>query len=128
MQTSLLGIAIKAKQDKKYKFGNLYELINKQALHEAWKRINKSSAAGVDKETAREFREHIEENIEEMVEEFKSKKYKAKLVKRVWMPKGQNDKRPLGLPTLRDKIIQRAVSDILEAIFEQDFINDSYWI
>ena len=52
MQTSLLGIANKAKQDKKYKFGKLYELIDKEALYEAWRKINKSSAAGVDKETA----------------------------------------------------------------------------
>jgi len=126
MQTSLLGIANKAKQDKKYKFGNLYELINKKALYEAWRKINKRSAAGVDKETARDFKENLNENLDMMLEELKNKKYKAKLVKRVYIPKGKDQLRPLGLPTLRDKIIQRAAANILEAIYEQDFIEDSY--
>jgi group II intron reverse transcriptase/maturase len=126
MQTSLLGIAMKAKQDKKYKFGNLYELIDKQALYKAWEKINKSAAAGVDKETAKKFKEKLETNLDGIVEELKSKKYKARLVKRVWIPKGPKDKRPLGLTAVRDKVIQRAVADILEAIYEQDFIKDSY--
>jgi RNA-directed DNA polymerase len=55
MQTSLRGIATKAKQDKKHRFGNLYGLINRQALYQAWADINKKAAAGVDKETAKEF-------------------------------------------------------------------------
>ncbi|TYQ18126.1 UNVERIFIED_CONTAM: group II intron reverse transcriptase/maturase [Acetivibrio alkalicellulosi] len=123
---SLLGIANKAKQDKKYKFGNLYELINKRTLYEAWRRINKGSVAGVDKETVKEFKANLESNLDEMVNELKNKKYKAKLVKRVYIPKGEKGRRPLGLPVLRDKIIQRAAASILEAIYEQDFIENSY--
>lgn len=126
MQTSLLGIAQKAKQNKKYKFGNLYELIDKYALLQAWRQINKGAASGVDRETAKEFKKNIEANLEEMLEELKNKKYKARLVKRVFIPKGKDGKRPLGLPVLRDKIIQRAAANILEAIYEQDFIEDSY--
>jgi RNA-directed DNA polymerase len=126
MQTSLLGIANKAKQDKKYKFGNLYELINKEALYKAWQKINRSSAAGVDRETAKEFKANLDENLNSILEELKNKKYKARLVKRVYIPKGKNQLRPLGLPVLRDKIIQRAAAGILEAIYEKDFINDSY--
>lgn len=126
MQTSLLGIANKAKQDKKYKFGNLYELINKRTLYEAWRRINKGAVAGVDKETVAEFKVNLESNLDEMVNELKNKKYKAKLVKRVYIPKGEKGVRPLGLPVLRDKIIQRSAASILEAIYEQDFIEDSY--
>lgn len=126
MQTSLLGIANKAKQDKKYKFGNLYERINKVGLYEAWRKIKKSSAAGVDRETAKGFKANLDENIETMLEQLKTKKYRAKLVKRVYIPKNKNELRPLGLPALRDKIIQRAAADILEAIYEQDFIKDSY--
>ncbi|WP_010252825.1 RNA-directed DNA polymerase [Acetivibrio cellulolyticus] len=126
MQTSLLGIAQKAKQNKKYKFGNLYELIDKYALLQAWRQINKGAASGVDRERAKEFKKNIETNLEEMLEELKTKKYKARLVKRVFIPKGKDGKRPLGLPVLRDKIIQRAAANILEAIYEQDFIEDSY--
>lgn len=126
MQTSLRGIAIKAKQDTAYKFGNLYGMINKQSLYEAWKNIKKNSATGIDKETASEFNKNLEENIESMLTELKNKKYKAKLIKRVNIPKGEGKFRPLGLPVLRDKIIQRAASDILEAIYEQDFLKSSY--
>lgn len=63
MPTSLQGIAQKAKQIKKYRFRNLYRLLNHQALHEAWRRINKRAAAGVDKVTAKEFAENLDTNI-----------------------------------------------------------------
>ena len=126
MQTSLQGIARKAKQDKKYQFGNLYGLIDKTALYIAWKDINKKSAVGVDKESAKEFERNLDANLETIIEELKNKKYKAKLVKRVYIPKGNGKMRPLGLPTLRDKIVQRAVANILEAIYEQDFLKCSY--
>jgi RNA-directed DNA polymerase len=126
MQTSLRGIARKAKQDSKYRFGNLYGMLNKQALYFAWLDTNKKAAAGVDKETAKEFEKNLEENLETLVEELKSKKYKARLVKRVNIPKGEGKVRPLGLPVLREKIVQRAVASILEAIYEQDFLECSY--
>lgn len=126
MQTSLRGIARKAKQEKKYQFGNLYGLIDKNALNLAWKDINKKSATGVDKETAKEFERNLDANLKMIVDELKTKKYKAKLVKRVYIPKGNGKMRPLGLPTLRDKIVQRAVANILEAIYEQDFLKCSY--
>lgn len=126
MQTSLRGIATKAKQDEKYRFGNLYGMINKEALMIAWKNINKNSAAGIDRETAKEFRENLEENLNDMLSMLKSKKYKAKLIKRVNIPKGEGKTRPLGLPVLRDKIIQKAAATILEAIYEQDFLRCSY--
>ncbi len=126
MQTSLWRIARKAKLNKKYKFGNLYGLINEVALYKAWRKINKSASAGVDKITAKEFGANIEENIKGIVQDLKNKKYKAKLVKRVYIPKSNNELRPLGIPALRDKLVQRAVADILEAIYEEDFIDDSY--
>jgi len=126
MQTSLRGIAIKAKQKKNHKFGNLYRLLNKDALYLAWKEINKKAATGVDGETVMEFERNLDANLDTIVEELKSKKYKAKLVKRVNIPKGNGKTRPLGLPALRDKIVQKAVANILEAIYEQDFLKCSY--
>ena len=126
MQTSLRGIARKAKQNRNYKFGNLYGLLNKEALYQSWKAINKKAAVGIDKETAKEFENNLDEKLEELVEELKSKRYKARLVKRVNIPKGNGKTRPLGLQTLRDKIVQKAVANILEAIYEQDFLKCSY--
>ena len=126
MQTSLWGIARKAKQQKNHKFGNLYGLLNKDALYLAWKDINRKAATGDDGETAIEFERNLDANLDTLVDELKSKKYKAKLVKRVNIPKGNGKTRPLGLPALRDKVIQRAVANILEAIYEQDFLKFSY--
>ena len=91
MQTSLLGIARKAKQDKNYKFGSLYGLLNKEALYIAFRDINKNAASGVDKETSKEFERNLSENLDTLVDELKSHQFKAKLVKRVYIPKG-NDK------------------------------------
>ena len=126
MQTSLRGIARKAKQNRNYKFGNLYGLLNKEALYQAWRDINKNAAVGIDKETAIEFGNNLDEKLEELLKELKGKRYKARLVKRVNIPKGNGKTRPLGLPTLRDKIVQKAVANILEAIYEQDFLKCSY--
>lgn len=131
MQTSLLGAVNRAKHNKKYKFGNLYELINKKALYEAWRKINKGSAAGVDKETVRDFKVNLDVNMDAMLGQLKKKKYKAKLVKRVYIPKGNNDLRPLGLPALRDKIIQRAAASILEALltfFFFGYFHPTNWV
>jgi len=126
MQTSLRGISKKAKQEKDYRFGNLYGLLDKNALYTAWKDINKKAAAGVDKVTAKEFEKNLDQNLEELLEELKEKKYKAKLERRDNIPKGKGKTRPLGIPTIRDKILQRAVARILEAIYEQDFLKSSY--
>lgn len=126
MQTSLRGIARKAKQDKNHKFGNLYGMLNKAALYQAWRDLNKNAASGIDRETAKEFAENLDTNLDALLEELKSKRYRAKLVKRVYIPKGNGKTRPLGLPALRDKIVQRAVANILEAIYEQDFLRCSY--
>ncbi len=95
-------------------------------MYLAWREINKKSASGVDKETAKEFAVNLDTNLETMVEELKSKRYKAKLVNRVYIPKSNGKMRGLGLPALRDKIVQRAAASILEAIYEQDFLKCSY--
>ena len=106
MQTSLRGIARKAKQDKKHRFGNLYGMLDKAALYQAWRDMNKNAAPGVDKETAKEFEENLDNNLNLLLEKLKSKGYRAKLVKRVYIPKGKDKTRPLGLPALQDRIVQ----------------------
>src|SRR5690554_3085481 len=126
VQTSLEGISKKAKREKKYRFRDLYRQINYGALKLAWKKLNKKAAAGVDKITAREFEKNLEENLKNILESLKGKRYHAKLVRRKYIDKGNGKKRPLGIPALSDKIVQRAAADILEAIYEQDFIEKSY--
>ncbi len=126
VQTSLRGIAQKAKRNPKYRFRNLYHLLNINHLKQAWKRLNKKASAGVDKVSAKEFADNLEENLLGIVSQLREKRYKAKLVKRVYIPKSKDKTRPLGIPATADKVLQSAAATILEAIFEEDFSPQSY--
>ena len=126
MRTSLQGIAQKASRLKKYRFQNLYRLLNYNALAEAWRNNNKKAAAGVDKITAKEFAGDLEKNLADLAKQLVKKRYRAKLVRRVDIPKGEGKTRPLGIPAIADKLVQSAAAKVLEAIFEQDFCSSSY--
>ncbi|WP_425800848.1 group II intron reverse transcriptase/maturase [Desulfitobacterium sp. Sab5] len=126
MQTSLQGIAQKAKRLEKYRFRNLYRMLNKSSLAEAWKTNNKKAAAGVDKITAKEFAKELNQNLANLAEQLVGKRYRAKLVRRVDIPKGEGKTRPLGIPAIADKLVQSAAARILETIYEQDFLASSY--
>ena len=126
MQTSLQAIANKADSDKKCRFRNLYTLLNRVNLEDSWKYMNSHAAPGVDRVTVQQYRLNFGENIQDLVERLKQKRYRAKLVKRVYIPKGKTKTRPLGLPALEDKLLQTAVSRILNAIYEQDFLDCSF--
>jgi RNA-directed DNA polymerase len=121
MQTSLEAISNKAKKEKKYRFGNLYRLLNVEMLHESWRMLNKKASPGVDKVDYHEYSKNLNSNILNLVEKLKQKKYKARLVRRVYIDKGNGKQRPLGIPAIEDKIVQHAVTRILSAIYEQDF-------
>lgn len=126
MQTSLRGIARKAQEQKKHRFGNLYEMLNEENLLDCWRYIRKDAASGVDRVSAREYEKNLKENIRRLVERLKRKSYRAKLVRRQYIPKGGGKFRPLGIPATEDKLLQLAVKRILEAIYEQDFLRSSY--
>ena len=115
VQTSLRGIANKAKEQKKHRFGNLYEMLNEEFLHDCWRYIKKDAAYGVDRVSAREYEESLDENIRQLVERLKRKSYRAKLVRRQYIPKGEGKFRLLGIPATEDKLLQLAVKRILEA-------------
>ena len=126
MQTSLQGISKKAERVKKHRFQNLFRLLNNEMLTEVWKHINKKAATGVDKETAQEFEANLKENVETIVGKLKRKQYKAKLIRQVFIPKDNGKTRALGIPAISDKIVQMAVTLILQAIYEKDFLNFNY--
>jgi len=126
VQTSLQGIAKKARQDGKYRFCDVYRLINEEMLLVAWNEINKNAAAGVDRVTAREYEGNLIENIRDLALRLKEKRYKAKLVRRVYIPKSDGRQRPLGIPALEEKLVQSAAARILNAIYEQDFLTCSF--
>jgi group II intron reverse transcriptase/maturase len=126
VQTSLLGIAKKAKADKRYRFRNLYRELNEELLRDSWRLIRKDAALGVDRVSAAEYEANLEENIHRLVEKLKRKSYRARLVRRQYIPKGDGRMRPLGIPATEDKLLQLAVKRLLEAIYEQDFLSCSY--
>jgi retron-type reverse transcriptase len=96
-------------------------------LREAFRRTRKNGAAGVDGQTWADYAENLDENLRSLLERAKNGSYRAPPVRRVWIPKGTGlETRPIGIPTLEDKVLQRAVVMILEAIYEQDFLDCSY--
>jgi group II intron reverse transcriptase/maturase len=95
-------------------------------LREAYRRTRKDAAAGVDGRTAKQYAENLDENLEQLLEAFKSGTYYAPPVRRTYIPKGDGRKRPIGIPTFEDKVLQRAVTMVLEAVYEQDFKDCSH--
>ena len=126
MPTSLQGIAEKAHSQKRYRFRNLYGMLNEELLKESWREVKKHAASGVDQLSAQDYEQHLEGNIRDLVERLKQKRYRAKLVKRHYIPKGNGQLRPLGIPAVEDKLLQVAVTRLLAAIYEQDFLRCSY--
>ena len=126
MPTSLQAIATKAKENRQHRFLNLYRLIDEQHLKESWLFIRQNAAYGVDRISAKQYEENLEDNIRNLVERLKSKSYRARLVRRHWIPKSDGRMRPLGIPVVEDKLLQLAVARILGAIYEQDFLPCSY--
>src|SRR5213083_417593 len=126
VQTSLLGIANKAKSDKGYRFRNLYRELNEELLLDSWRLLRKDAALGVDRVSAAEYEANLEENIHELVERLKRKSYRARLVRRHYIPKGGGKMRPLGILVVEDKLLQIAAARILMSIYEVDFLPCSY--
>ncbi len=124
--TSLRGIAEKAKADKQHRFRDLYRELTAEYLLRCWPFLNKDAASGVDRIMADDYEKDLHGNIQLLAERLKVKKYRAKLVRRVWIPKENGKERPLGIPALEDKLVQLACAKLLTAIYEQDFLASSY--
>jgi group II intron reverse transcriptase/maturase len=125
-QTSLWGIARKAKANPQHRFRDLYRLLNEGMLKVAWQRLNQQSAIADDDITVHQYAENLEANLRSLAARLKAKRYRAKLIRRCYIDKDNGKKRPLGIPALEDKIVQKAVALILEDIYEQDFRDCSY--
>ena len=126
MQTSLRGISSRAAKDKEHRFGNLYGLLDENFLKWCFWQLKRDAAPGIDQVDFYEYRENLDENIRDLVKRLKQKKYRAKLVRRHYIPKTGGKLRPLGIPATDDKVLQFAAAKILGAIFEEDFLDVSY--
>ena len=125
VSTKLRRIAELAKE-RPIAFTTLAHHIDQEFLREAYRRTRKDGAPGIDRVTAADYAEKLDENLEALLNAFKSGRYRAPPVRRVHIPKGDGRTRPLGIPAFEDKVLQRAVTMVVEAIYEQDFLPGSY--
>jgi RNA-directed DNA polymerase len=107
-------------------FTSLHHLIDLEWMHEAYRLTRKDGAVGVDGVTAAQYEGGLEENLRDLLDRIRSGRYVAPPVRRHYLPKSDGTKRPLGIPTLEDKVAQRAVVMLLEPIYETDFLPCSY--
>jgi RNA-directed DNA polymerase len=128
VSTQLAQIAKKAKLDRKVRFTSLAHLLTPEFLTETWGMMNRHGASGIDGESTEQFESGLEQRVQEICARLKAGVYRAPPVRRVEIPKGpgKSGTRPLGIPTVADRLLQRAVARILEAIFEADFCDFSY--
>jgi len=128
VSTKQQRIAQLAKQSPEMVFTSLAYHMDITWLEEAYRRTKKNGAAGVDGVTAKEYEANLQENLKGLLERAKSGRYQAPPVKRAYIPKGdgKGELRPIGIPTLEDKTLQRAVCMLLEPIYEQDFKDSSF--
>ena len=121
-------LATLARIEPKLELSTLAHHIDEVWLREAYRRTRKDGAVGMDGVTAEAYEAHLEANLSSLLGRFKSGRYRAPAVRRVHIPKDGTRKktRPIGIPTLEDKVLQRAVLMVLEPVYEQDFLSCSY--
>ncbi|MBN1818610.1 MAG: hypothetical protein JW828_14700 [Sedimentisphaerales bacterium] len=119
-------ISERALKDPRCQFTSLAHLLNEGFLKECYYKLGRDRVSGIDGVSWKEYGKRLDENLSELVARLRVKRYKPLPSKRIYIPKDQNSKRPLGLPALEDKIVQKALVRILEAIYEVDFLDCSY--
>jgi RNA-directed DNA polymerase len=127
LQQALDRIRKAAKEDQGLRFNNLWHHICDTArLRQAFYALKRNATPGVDGETWRHYQENLEANLEDLHERLKRGAYRARPVQRVYIPKADGRQRPIGITALEDKIVQKAVTEVLAAVYEQDFLGFSY--
>jgi len=127
MTTGLEGVAAKAREETKLVFTSLAHHVTVDLIKESLEHTPLNSAAGIDGIDVRTARETFDQWIEEMMTSIHRKSYHAPAVRRVWIPKpGKEEKRPIGVPNVADRALQRSVAAVLNAIYEEDFLNCSF--
>jgi len=126
VSTKLQRIAELAREAPERGFLSLAHHIDLEFLKEAFRRTRKDGAVGVDGQTGRAYEERLDEKLRSLLERFKSGRYWAPPVRRTYVPKGDGRQRPIGIPSFEDKVLQRAVTMVLSAVYEEDFSDCSY--
>jgi RNA-directed DNA polymerase len=126
MYTDIDRIAELAKEDPKRQFFSIAHLITAEKLYAAFLRLRKDASAGIDGVTYAQYETNAVENIRQLHRRLKEGKYRAQPLRRVYIPKEDGKQRPISIPALEDKLVQKVMVDLLNAIYEQDFLECSY--
>lgn len=126
LSTKLNRLTEKAKCDPEFKFKTLGHLLNEEMLIRAFNSLKKNAAAGVDGVTARDYERNLATNIKDLHIRLRENQYRSQPLRRTYIGKENGERRPLSIPALEDKIVQRAVVEILGRIYEVDFLDCSY--
>ncbi|MCB9601185.1 MAG: group II intron reverse transcriptase/maturase [Sandaracinus sp.] len=126
ISTKLARIAELVRKYPHQPLSSLHQCIDAEWLREAYRRTRKNAAAGVDGQTAEDYAQDLEGNLANLLDRFRSGAYRAPAVRRVHIAKGDGRTRPIGIPTFEDKVLQRAVAMVLEAVYEPEFHSGSY--
>jgi RNA-directed DNA polymerase len=126
MSTEIDRLSELAKEEPKQRFYSIAHLITPEALYAAFRSLRKDASAGVDGVRYEEYEKDAERNIQNLHRRLKTGKYQAQPLRRVYIPKENGKQRPISIPSLEDKIVQKATGEVLNAIYEQDFLDCSY--
>lgn len=127
LQSALDRVREAATRDRRMKFTTLWHHVYKvERLREAYLSLKRTGAAGVDKVTWKEYGENLQGNLEDLSARLRRGAYRARPVRRVYIPKADGRQRPIGVPALEDKLVQRATVEVLNAVYEVDFLGFSY--
>ena len=124
--TKLALISEKARKAPKLQFTSLAHLLDEGFLKECYFSLGRERASGIDGVSWKEYGKQLDESLKSLVTRMKAKGYKPLPARRVYIPKNEHEKRPLGLPAPEDKIVQKGIARILETIYEADFVDCSY--
>ena len=126
MSPQLLKVAARARRDPDAQFHSLAHLLDVPTLRRAFERLRPRAAVGVDGVTKDDYARELEANLHDLHERLRTKRYRHQPIRRVHIPKGQGKTRPLGISAFEDKIVQDALRELLEAVYEQDFLDCSH--
>ncbi|MEO0183943.1 MAG: group II intron reverse transcriptase/maturase [candidate division WOR-3 bacterium] len=126
LSTKLSSLTLQARENPKRRFTSLAHLLTADFLRGCFKELKKDKASGIDGRTYREYERNLKENLKDLESRLKGRRYRPKPVRRVYITDTHGKRRPLGIPAIKDKIVQMAIKKILEAIFEVDFLDVSF--
>jgi RNA-directed DNA polymerase len=124
--TGLARLHVKAKQDRSLRFSNLLHHITPEMMEKAYKSLNRQSARGVDQQSWEQYGRGLSARLLDLHQRIHTGQYKPQPVLRLWLPKPNGEKRPIGITAVEDKVVQQAMVWVLEAIYEVDFLGFSY--